>query len=100
MQSSAEQVLPPFASSQGKSIFESKTFWGAVSTALVEILPAISSVLNEFQRTGKIDFGSILIALCTRPLVGLALTSRNPDVECCCTQLMRTTWEAHATISD
>jgi hypothetical protein len=59
MQSSAEQVLPPFASSQGKSIFESKTFWGAVSTALVEILPAISSVLNEFQRTGKIDFGSI-----------------------------------------
>lgn len=59
MQSSTEQILPAFSSSQEKSIFDSKTFWGAVSTALVEILPAISDLLNKFQRDGTIDFGSI-----------------------------------------
>ncbi|WP_414583108.1 hypothetical protein [Scytonema sp. PCC 10023] len=63
MQSSAEQVPSPLPFSgftQYKSIFDSKTFWGCVSTGVVAIAPAISGMVNEFLRTGKISPLTIL----------------------------------------
>ncbi len=55
MQSSAEPVLPVFASHPSKSIFESKTFWGAVSTAVVAITPAVTDMVKEFLKNGRIS---------------------------------------------
>jgi hypothetical protein len=60
MQSPVEQVLPSFASSEYKNIFESKTFWGAVSTAIVAISPAVNDMIVEFLRTGTISPITIL----------------------------------------
>jgi len=55
MQTPTEQIPSLSASSESKSIFESKTFLGAVSTAVVAISPAIIELIDEFQKTGKID---------------------------------------------
>lgn len=76
MQSSAEQVLPPFASSEYKSIFESKTFWGAVSTAIVAISPAVSDMVNEFLRSGRISPITILRISMLLATTGLTIVGR------------------------
>lgn len=69
-------------SSQEKSIFESKTFWGAVSTAMIAILPAINDLLAEFQQTGKVDFGNVfkistLLATTSFTIIG-RVTANSP----------------------
>lgn len=46
-------------STESKSIFDSKTFWGAVATGIVAIVPAITEIIDEFQNTGKINFANI-----------------------------------------
>ena len=58
-----------------KSIFESKTFWGAITTAMLTILPAINDLLGEFQKTGKINLDSVfnicvLLATTSLTIVG------------------------------
>ncbi|MBW4666262.1 MAG: hypothetical protein KME60_02170 [Cyanomargarita calcarea GSE-NOS-MK-12-04C] len=82
MQSPVEQVLPSFASSEYKNIFESKTFWGAVSTAILAISPAVNDMIVEFLRTGKISpitiFRiSLLLASTTLTVVG-RVTAQTP----------------------
>jgi hypothetical protein len=67
---------------QSKSIFESKTFWGAVSTALIAILPAVSDLISEFQKTGKVNFNNVfqistLLATTALTIVG-RVTAENP----------------------
>jgi hypothetical protein len=79
MQSPAEQFPPPpasSASSEYKSIFESKTFWGAVSTAVVAISPAITNIINEFLKTGKISPLSILKISILLASTGLTIVGR------------------------
>ncbi len=78
MQSPAEQFPPSTssASNQYKSIFESKAFWGAVSTAVVAISPTVNNMLNEFLKTGKISPLSILKISILLASTGLTIVGR------------------------
>ncbi|MBW4505566.1 MAG: hypothetical protein KME64_03515 [Scytonematopsis contorta HA4267-MV1] len=73
---SIEQVLPPFASNQHKSIFDSKTFWGAVSTAVTAISPLVKDMVKDFLKTGIISPFTILRILLLVGTTTLAIVGR------------------------
>ena len=61
---------------QPKSIFQSKTFWGAVLTAVAAIAPAIARDVANYQDNKPIDpqsVSEIIVILCT---TGLTLMGR------------------------
>ncbi len=61
---------------QYKSIFHSKTFWGAVLTAVAAIAPAIGRDVAKYQETQKIDpqtISEIVVILAT---TGLTIMGR------------------------
>ncbi|WP_073072313.1 hypothetical protein [Phormidesmis priestleyi] len=66
----------PADPTQAKSIFESKTFWGAVSTAVVAISPTLIDLLDELQKTGKIDPGKIFHISVVLATTGLTIMGR------------------------
>lgn len=60
--------LPPTNAAPVKSIFQSKTFWGAVLTAVAAIAPTIGKTVSDYQTTGKIDpsgISQIVVVLAT-----------------------------------
>jgi hypothetical protein len=64
------------AAPQQKSIFHSKTFWGAVLTAVAAIAPAIARNVDKYQHNQPIDpqsVSEIIVILCT---TGLTLMGR------------------------
>ncbi|MCU0549957.1 MAG: hypothetical protein MUC48_11470 [Leptolyngbya sp. Prado105] len=42
-----------------KSIFASKTFWGAALTLLIAIAPKVGEEVDKYQNTGRVDGSSI-----------------------------------------
>lgn len=79
MQDPPEQILSSvsFSTFVGhKSIFNSNTFWGAVSTAVVAISPAINNIINEFLKTGKISPIDLLNTTIVIATTGITLMGR------------------------
>ena len=59
-----------------KSLFQSKTFWGAVLTAIAAIAPVVARNVSDYQNTGKIDpngMAQIVVVLAT---TGLTILGR------------------------
>lgn len=61
---------------QYKSIFHSKTFWGAVLTAVAAIAPAIGKNVDKYQETHKIDPQSISEIVVILATTGLTIIGR------------------------
>ena len=59
-----------------KSIFDSKTFWGAVSTAIVSITPIVNETISEFQKTGKINPPSVFRISILLATTGMTIMGR------------------------
>ena len=59
-----------------KSIFQSKTFWGAVLTAIAAIAPAIAKNVNDYQTTGKVDPNSVSQIVVVLATTGLTILGR------------------------
>jgi hypothetical protein len=69
--------LPTTSSTpQFKSIFQSKTFWGAVLTAVTAIAPAIARDVTKYQDTHKFDPQSISEIVVILATTGLTLMGR------------------------
>jgi len=59
-----------------KSLFQSKTFWGAVLTAVAALAPAVARSVSDYQNTGKLDpngLSQIVVVLAT---TGLTILGR------------------------
>lgn len=59
-----------------KSVFHSKTFWGAVLTAVAAIAPTIGDSVAEYQEKGKVSpnrISNIVVVLAT---TGLTVVGR------------------------
>lgn len=59
-----------------KSIFHSKTFWGAVLTAIASISPVIAKNVADYQDTGKIDPNSVSQIVVVLATTGLTVLGR------------------------
>jgi hypothetical protein len=79
MQDPSEQIPPSlgFSTFGGyKNIFDSSTFWGAVSTAVVAISPAVNDMISEFLRTGNISPISLLNTTILIATTGITIMGR------------------------
>jgi hypothetical protein len=66
-----------------KSIFQSKTFWGAILTLIASISPAIGKNIADYQATGKInpnDISQIVVIVATTGLTILGRMDANAPV--------------------
>lgn len=66
-----------------KSLFQSKTFWGAVLTAIAAIAPVVARNVSDYQNTGKIDpngIAQIVVVLATTGLTILGRVDANASV--------------------
>lgn len=61
---------------QSRSIFQSKTFWGAVLTAVAAIAPAIAREVTDYQDTQRIDPQSISEIVVILSTTGLTIMGR------------------------
>ncbi len=59
-----------------KSIFQSKTFWGAVLTAIASISPVVAKDVTDYQNTGKIDANGISQIVVILATTGLTILGR------------------------
>ncbi|HEY9631779.1 MAG TPA: hypothetical protein V6D14_00130 [Coleofasciculaceae cyanobacterium] len=62
--------------SQSKSIFHSKTFWGAVLTAVAAIAPAIDRDIEYYQKEGNMKPQSISEIVVILATTGLTIMGR------------------------
>lgn len=68
---------------RAKSIFQSKTFWGAVLTLIASTSPAIAKNIAEYQATGKInpnEVSQIVVIVATTGLTILGRIDANTPV--------------------
>jgi hypothetical protein len=70
------QTSPPSSVAPRKSIFQSKTFWGAVLTAIAAISPVVAKNVEEYQNTGKIDPNSVSQIVVVLATTGLTILGR------------------------
>lgn len=59
-----------------KSVFQSKTFWGAVLTAIAAIAPVIAQNIEDYQQTGKVDASSVAQIVVVLSTTGLTVLGR------------------------
>lgn len=59
-----------------KSLFQSKTFWGAVLTAVASIAPVVARSVSDYQNTGKLDPNSISQIVVVLATTGLTILGR------------------------
>ncbi len=63
-------------STETKSIFQSKTFWGAVLTAIASISPVIAKDVTDYQNTGRVDPNGISQIVVILATTGLTILGR------------------------
>lgn len=63
-------------SQQSKSIFRSKTFWGAVLTFIAATTPNIAEEYTRFQETGKISPSGVSNIVVIVATTGLTILGR------------------------
>ncbi|PSB26252.1 hypothetical protein [Stenomitos frigidus] len=59
-----------------KSIFKSKTFWGAVLTAVAAIAPIVAKSVNDYQENHKIDPNSVAQIVVVLATTGVTILGR------------------------
>jgi hypothetical protein len=59
-----------------KSIFHSKTFWGAVLTAIASLAPVVAKNIENYQNTGRIDPNSVSQIVVVLATTGLTILGR------------------------
>jgi len=59
-----------------KSLFQSKTFWGAVFTAIAAIAPVVAKNVSDYQNTGKIDPNGVSQIVVVLATTGLTILGR------------------------
>ncbi|NDJ19933.1 hypothetical protein [Myxacorys almedinensis] len=70
------QTKPSSAITPTKSVFQSKTFWGAILTAIAAISPVVAENIEEYQTTGKIDPNSVSQVVVVLATTGLTILGR------------------------
>lgn len=63
-------------SSNSKSIFRSKTFWGAVLTFIAATTPNIAEEYTRYQETGKVNPSGISNLVVIAATTGLTILGR------------------------
>ncbi|MCY7273720.1 MAG: hypothetical protein LH702_08230 [Phormidesmis sp. CAN_BIN44] len=61
---------------RAKSLFQSRTFWGAVLTAIASISPVIAKNVSDYQEKGKIDPNSVSQIAVVLATTGLTILGR------------------------
>lgn len=59
-----------------KSLFQSKTVWGAVLTAIAAIAPVVAKNVSDYQNTGKIDPNGVSQIMVVLATTGLTILGR------------------------
>lgn len=70
------QVTSPPNVVRSKSIFQSKTFWGAALTAVAAIAPVIGQNVADYQEKGKVDPNSVAQIVVILATTGLTIMGR------------------------
>jgi anti-sigma-K factor RskA len=77
----ADANLPiPQLTSRPKSIFQSKTFWGAVLTAVAAVAPVIAKSVSDYQENKEVDpqgIANIVVVLATTSLTIIGRVDAN-----------------------
>jgi anti-sigma-K factor RskA len=70
------QTTSPPNARQSKSIFQSKTFWGAFLTAVAAIAPVVGQNVATYQEKGKIDPNSVAQVFVILATTGMTIMGR------------------------
>jgi hypothetical protein len=66
----------PNSSAPAKSVFQSKTIWGAALTAIASIAPILAKNVTDYQTSGKIDPNDIAQIVVVLATTGLTIIGR------------------------